>query len=116
MLPWLYGIATNLCRNHLRSQRRRSAALGRLHFVDVDQDRVDDLVIEQLDADRRAARSLEQLRQLPQRDQDVFILVCWEELTYAEVAQALSIPIGTVRSRLARVRRTLRHPSKPGER
>jgi RNA polymerase sigma-70 factor, ECF subfamily len=57
---------------------------------------------------QRVERLLERLAELPQRDQDVFFLVAWEELTYAETAQALGIAIGTVRSRLARVRRTLK--------
>jgi len=74
----------------------------------VDPRQVDRDVVEQLDADRRLSRVLERLRQLPQTEQDVFVLVCWEELSYAETAQALDIPIGTVRSRLARVRRILR--------
>ncbi|HEX3199562.1 MAG TPA: sigma factor-like helix-turn-helix DNA-binding protein [Propionibacteriaceae bacterium] len=38
----------------------------------------------------------------------MFFLVCWEELSYAEAAEALAVPVGTVRSRLARVRRRLR--------
>ena len=71
-------------------------------------EQVDRDVVEQLDADRRLARVLEQLRELPRTEQDVFVLVCWEDLSYAQTAQALNIPIGTVRSRLARVRRILR--------
>lgn len=42
------------------------------------------------------------------RPADVFVLVAWEGLSYAATAEALAIPIGTVRSRLARVRRLLR--------
>ena len=45
---------------------------------------------------------------LPDRDRDVLLLIAWEDLTYDEIAVALSIPIGTVRSRLDRVRRKLR--------
>jgi RNA polymerase sigma factor (sigma-70 family) len=108
VLPWLYGVATNVCRNHQRSQRRGEAALAKLHLADVSPEQVDRDVVEQLDADRRLARVLEQLRELPQTEQDVFVLVCWEDLSYAQTAQALNIPIGTVRSRLARVRRILR--------
>jgi RNA polymerase sigma-70 factor (ECF subfamily) len=107
ILPWLYGVATNVCRNYSRSQRRHSQALGRLYLADVDAPVTDD-VVDQLDADRRLGRLLERLSQLPRTEQDVFVLVCWEELSYAETAQALGIPIGTVRSRLARVRRNLR--------
>lgn len=108
ILPWLYGVATNVCRNHLRSQRRRAQGLSRLHLADVDQQVVADEVVDQLEAGRRVRDILQRLAGLPQSEQDVFPLICWEELSYAETAAALGIPIGTVRSRLARVRRTLR--------
>jgi RNA polymerase sigma factor (sigma-70 family) len=51
---------------------------------------------------------LEALAALPHGDRDVVVLIAWEELSYEEVAAALAIPIGTVRSRLNRARRTLR--------
>jgi RNA polymerase sigma factor (sigma-70 family) len=108
LLPWLYGVATNVCRNHQRSQRRQARALTRLRLADVPNGQAADDVVEQLDAEGRAARALERLGRLPVSDQDVFFLICWEELTYAEAAEALEIPVGTVRSRLARVRRHLR--------
>lgn len=41
-------------------------------------------------------------------DRDVLLLIAWEDLTYDEVAQALAIPVGTVRSRLNRARRLIR--------
>ena len=45
---------------------------------------------------------------LPQGERDVIVLIAWEQLTYDEVARALSLPIGTIRSRLNRVRTRLR--------
>lgn len=108
VLPWIYGVATNVCRNHLRSLRRQSAAITRMHLADVSAALGSDDVDDQLDAGRRAAQALQRLDRLPQADQDVFVLVCWEGLSYAAAAEALGIPIGTVRSRLARVRRFLR--------
>ena len=108
ILPWLYGVATNVCRNYHRAQRRRTQALGRLQLADVDEQVVADEVVDQLEAGRRVERVLRRLATLPQTEQDVFLLVGWEELSYAETAVALGIPVGTVRSRLARVRRTLR--------
>lgn len=108
VLPWLYGVATNVCRNYRRTQRRRSLAVARLQLADHAPATVEDEVVNQLEADRRLVRLLERLDELPRSDQDVFVLVCWEQLSYAETAQALGIPIGTVRSRLARVRRTLK--------
>jgi RNA polymerase sigma-70 factor (ECF subfamily) len=41
-------------------------------------------------------------------DRDVLVLVAWEQLTYEEVARALNIPVGTVRSRLHRARAQVR--------
>ena len=122
VLPWLYGIATNVCRNHLRSRRRGAHALGRLELVDRGEPAdapLEDRVVDQIDAGRRLQRALAALSALPPADQDVFVLVCWEQLGYAEAAQALGIPVGTVRSRLARVRRQLRladdqPPTAPG--
>lgn len=106
VLPWLYGVAANVCRNHLRSQRRGAIALARLPSPELSHHDVD--VVDQLHTDRRGAQLRDHLAQLPMADQDVFVLVCWEELSYAQAALALDIPIGTVRSRLARVRRTLK--------
>lgn len=106
VLPWLYGVAANVCRNHLRSQRRGFLAIARLPGPEQTHHDVD--VVDRMDSDRRAAQLIDHLSRLPLADQDVFVLVCWEELSYAEAALALGIPIGTVRSRLARVRRILR--------
>ena len=46
--------------------------------------------------------------QLPRREQDVIALCDWSDLSYDDAAAALGIPIGTVRSRLARGRGRLR--------
>lgn len=112
VLPWLYGVATNVCRNHARSQRRRLSALTRLQVLDRVEgevaDRLGDAIAERIDSDRRVRTALDRLATLPPGDQDVFILVCWEGQSYAETARALDLPVGTVRSRLARVRRELR--------
>lgn len=47
------------------------------------------------------------LRRLPESERDTLLLVSWGELSYAEAATALGVPIGTVRSRIARARRRL---------
>lgn len=106
ILPWLYGIATNLCRNHLRSQRRHDAAVRRLQLVDAPA--ADQETLDRMAAEDRLRRALQRVAVLPARDQDVFFLVCWQELTYEQAAASLGIPVGTVRSRMARVRQQLR--------
>ena len=59
-----------------------------------------------------------ELLRLPAVDRDTLLLVVWGELSYAEAATALSVPIGTVRSRIARARRRLGaaigQPADPG--
>lgn len=109
LLPWLYGVATNVLRNHQRSLRRHSAALARLPEP-VPQAEDDDLVAARLDDQRRMREVLEEIGHLPERDQELLALCVWEELTYAEAALALGIPVGTVRSRLSRIRARLKEP------
>jgi RNA polymerase sigma factor (sigma-70 family) len=112
VLPWLYGVATNVCRNHARSVRRRTRAMARLELVEGSGDHLADStgdhVAGQLDSDRRVRAMIDRLDDLPAADRDVFLLVCWEGLSYPQTAQALGIPVGTVKSRLSRVRRALR--------
>lgn len=105
-LPWLYGIAVNVTRSQHRSLRRYQAALSRLPAPDDIPDQADDVVGRGDDEDR-IREVLVAIRQLPQREQDVIALVAWEGLTYEEVAVALGIPVGTVRSRLSRGRHRL---------
>jgi RNA polymerase sigma-70 factor (ECF subfamily) len=107
-LPWLYGLATNLMLKRWRGERRHLRALARAsnEWRDVldDVDGADERVA----AQALGGRLLDALASLPERDRDVLVLVAWEELSYEEIAAALDIPVGTVRSRLNRARRTLR--------
>ena len=106
--PWLYGIGTNLLAKHRRSEERRLRATARLvarrpHAVDIA-----DGVAASLDAATLWPRVSDVISELPDGERDVLLLFVWEELGYDEVASSLGIPIGTVRSRLNRVRRRLR--------
>jgi RNA polymerase sigma factor (sigma-70 family) len=106
-LPWLYGVATNLLLKRRRSERRHLRALIRLE-ASADRHSILDGAEERLDARSTRAQLLEALGSLPKGDRDVVVLVAWEDLSYEEVAAALDVPIGTVRSRLNRARRRLR--------
>ena len=86
----LFGIATNLLRHHLRSEARRLRAYARV-------DRPPDI--------REIAAAL---AQLSTDERDVLLLFAWADLRYEEIAVALQMPIGTVRSRLNRARGRLR--------
>jgi RNA polymerase sigma factor (sigma-70 family) len=105
-LPWLFGIATMLTRNHHRSLRRYRGALARVALPPHEPDPADE-VSERLDAQQRAARLRERLTILPRRDREVLELAATGELSHAEIGSALGIPVGTVKSRLARARRRL---------
>lgn len=117
-LPLLYGMATNVLRNQRRSLRRGREALARLPLERADEPDFAEEASMRLD-DEAAVRDLLRLfARLPRREQDVFALCEWGGLSYEDAAVALSIPIGTVRSRLARGRRRLRElatPSGPEE-
>jgi RNA polymerase sigma factor (sigma-70 family) len=104
--PWLLGVANNLLRNHRRSLRRYRAALTRLPAPRAESDPADD-VVGRLADERRMRRVLALVERLPRRDQEVLALCAWSELTYEEAATVLEIPVGTVRSRLARARARL---------
>lgn len=107
--PWLYGVATNVCRNLTRGRRRHLRAVARLPRPDEQPDHAD-RVVERLDTEHRAREVLAAIDRLPQRERDVVALVAWSGLTYEAAAAALDVPVGTVRSRLSRARRRLDTP------
>ncbi len=109
-LPWLYGIGSNLLLKHRRGEARRLRASAGIAAG--------------LEADRRAsARALDArvlfsrvaaaIEALPDGEREALLLFAWEELSYQSVAEALELPIGTVRSRLNRARAHLRELIKP---
>jgi len=111
--PWLFGIASNLAAKHRRSELRGLRAYARTG--------VDPVAISWSDGadDRLSAQAMNRelataLSELSAGDRDVLLLVAWAELSYAEVAAALQLPVGTVRSRLNRARRKVRTTLSPG--
>jgi RNA polymerase sigma-70 factor (ECF subfamily) len=95
----LLGIASHLVGDHRRAERRRLAALQRLAGESVDTGHHE--------TDLLSAELVGQLRRLPAADRDTLLLVVWGELSYEEAATALGVPVGTVRSRIARARQRL---------
>ncbi|WP_320065875.1 RNA polymerase sigma factor [Micromonospora sp. RTGN7] len=107
VLPWLLGIATNVLRNTNRAARRHRAALARVPRADTAPDFADEVTDRMDDADRVASVTAA-LRTLRPAEREVFALCVWSGLDYATAAEALGVPIGTVRSRLSRARTKLR--------
>jgi RNA polymerase sigma-70 factor, ECF subfamily len=107
--PWLFGIATNLARHHQRSERRGLAAVARLGVVaEAHVDGPAGRVPDRVDAAADMGRLAGAVSALSTGDRDVLLLTAWAGLAAAEVDAALGIPVGTVRSRLHRVRHQLR--------
>jgi RNA polymerase sigma factor (sigma-70 family) len=104
--PWLLGIATNLARGQHRAARRQRNALARLAVADEMPDFAD-AVSGRLDDVARIRALHRALAALPRPELEVLALCVWSGLGYAEAAQALGIPVGTVRSRLSRARARL---------
>lgn len=113
-LPLFYGIATNVLRNQRRSQKRGRAALGRLPQPVHEEPDFAEESATRLDDEATMRRLLALFSRLPRREQDVLALCEWSGLSYEDAAAALGIPIGTVRSRLARGRRRLRELAAAG--
>lgn len=106
-LPWLLGIATNLIKKHARLEARAWKGLVASDLGRVDTDAIEEAGA-RLDASAMARRIGGAIRRLPAGDRDALLLYAWGDLDYEGVASALSVPIGTVRSRLNRARRKLR--------
>lgn len=96
-LPFLYGIAANLIRRQRRNEERLLRAYARAvtdgHAAQPETD------------DAGIATSLLELRL---EEREVLLLYAWADLDYEQIAAALNIPVGTVRSRLSRGREHLR--------
>lgn len=103
--PWLLGIATNMIRHHLRDEQTHLRILTSIV--------VNDAPLFPDDPERlRAVAALpvvsEVLATLRLEDRDAFLLFALADLSYFEIALALDVPVGTVRSRIHRVRHRLR--------
>lgn len=104
---WLYGIATNLMRRFVRQEERALRAGIRSMGRDESHDE-GARVADRVDAEVAVRRLAAALADLSPGDRDVLLLTSWAGLDSNEVAEALGIPVGTVRSRLHRVRKSLR--------
>jgi RNA polymerase sigma factor (sigma-70 family) len=104
LLPWLYGIATNVLRNRRRAQFRHRRLLaqleGRPRPAEPD-------AAARAEAAAQMRSVLQRVAALPRQQHDVVALCVWSDLSYAEAAVALGVPVGTIRSRLARARAAL---------
>ncbi len=107
-LPWLLGITSIVARRHRVAEARQwrafeaSASRGD-HAAEDGLDELHD----RLDAQAMMPALARRIAALSARDRETLLLYAWGDLTYEEIADALGVPVGTVRSRLNRVRRRL---------
>jgi RNA polymerase sigma-70 factor (ECF subfamily) len=104
--PWLLGVATNTIRNLNRKAQRERHLLARLSPREHVPDFADELV-GRIDDASTLASVRDALRTLRTSEREVIALCVWAGLDYADAAQTLGVPVGTVRSRLSRARRKL---------
>lgn len=100
--PWLYGIASHLLLKHRRGEGRALRAWARLAST---RERP-------ADSEERSV-ALADARALLPKVIDALLLFAWEDQSYEDIAAALEVPVGTVRSRLNRARRRLRELAMP---
>jgi RNA polymerase sigma-70 factor (ECF subfamily) len=103
--PWLYAIATNLARNHYRRADTRRTVTADTETEFPAQSASPEDAVAHNDAQRAAVAALEHL---PAHQREVIIMRYTQDLSLAEIADALNIPVGTVKSRLSLGLRRLR--------
>jgi RNA polymerase sigma-70 factor (ECF subfamily) len=110
---WAYSITRNVCRHKLRARGREAGLFGELGGNDgsaPDRAPSVELDLENAETGKLVRAAVDGLSPLHRA---VIFLSCWERLSYEEIARALDIPIGTVRSRIHNAMAALAQKLKP---
>ena len=105
---WWLSIVRNCCLATLGARSKREVSLESLESDDLAFGRHDDSIEESLHLSQSAALILKELQSIPVEYREVLVLRELEDCSYREIADILSVPIGTVMSRLARARGLIR--------
>lgn len=107
--PWLYAIATNLARDHYKRAEMRHGGSASDHETlweaagDPSAGPEESLL-----AEREAQQVAQAVTALPAHQREAVILRYYQDLSLAEIAETLGVPVGTVKSRLSLGLRRLR--------
>lgn len=107
--PWLFGIAANLIADHYRTHARQNRAYRRVFARDTGDTGFEDIAVDRIDAEALSPLLQNAMGLLRSRERAIVTLFVLENMSYTEIAAALEIPVGTVRSRLSRARLRLRN-------
>jgi len=99
-MPWLLAIAGNRCRTALASRKRRPVAESMVELIPDDTP-------DRCGADQLAEEVHLALADLRPEYSQAFLLFHNQELSYAEIAQAMEVPLGTIKTWVHRARRAL---------
>jgi RNA polymerase sigma factor (sigma-70 family) len=113
-LPWLYRIALNLIRDQSRTLQARDRAYGRLGALASVGGWVADAVAT-IEAREDLAAVAAVLAASSPQDVEALFLHLWDDLSYREVAVALGVPVGTIHSRMSRLRDRLDAVRRPAD-
>lgn len=105
--PWLLGIASRLIRRHRAVEARQWRSFAAAVGQDVASLGGLDDAMRRVDAEREVRALRERIAALAPKDRETLLLYAWQGLSYEDIAEALGVPVGTVRSRLNRVRKRL---------
>jgi RNA polymerase sigma-70 factor (ECF subfamily) len=102
---WLYAITSRLCLNRLASGERRASREGEESLERLRADADPAAHVERVELEAALQRAI---TELPEERRIMVVLRDFEGLSYEEIATALDLPLGTVRSRLHRARTDLK--------
>ena len=106
---WLYRIAYNCCLKQLEQRKRDSVLQTAIQAEQILQEEsCDERAAAELETYERQALVREHLSLLPTKYRVVLILRHLQEMTYEEMAEILTIPIGTIKTHLFRARNLLK--------
>jgi RNA polymerase sigma factor (sigma-70 family) len=104
---WLWGIASNLIAKHHRQETRMYRAFARTG-ADPAEDGVADRASDRASAAACGPDLARALASLGAQDRNAVLLLAWGEMSYAEIAVTLGLPVGTVKAKIHRSRAKLR--------